>query len=493
MTVQESYESSQLVSVCAEVSLSAAHLASSSKELYLYDIGIGMNNSREDILNIIKIEAESLLENFRDIYDSYGDHKYSEKIYKGLIIYWIYREGILENELITLLEFTKRISSFAQNLAGSTNSTSNLQDVIELYSNGNSQVFRSLNSTMFDAIDSTSNYISFKFSILNWLTLISVGVMIIAIILLVIFPLYKIHILRKELWNLIFSIPNSILHSGYIKVRDRLHELHGEEIAEPIILRKNRNNKYSSSRLQIHLYIYLGILVSSIITYLMIINFIEIPRIVSILKENTHMIAWIELKNIYAYNMIYMLREQAYPMKLYISNTYSYSSHEELAGLLQDSHFASSKVQETDNLSDSIFEALYETSPDYKYGYHSFELDLFRQVEHTSQMLKHQQVSYSLLNGPQLEQDIYKYFNSTSSIKDRVINEFNQQMEGMINLYLTFTVIALGLMGLFVIFAIFPVIYLLRKQISYEIKVLVLLPKENIQFVISAFHSILDI
>jgi hypothetical protein len=232
--------------------------------------------------------------------------------------------------------------------------------------------------------------------------------------------------------------------------------------------------------------------VSSILIYLMIINFIEIPRIVSILTENTHMIAWIELKKIYAYNMIYMLREQAYPMKLYVSNTYTYSSHEELAELLQNSHFATSRVQKIDKYSDSIFDALYAESSDYKFGYHSFERDLFSRVAYTSQMLNHQDISYSQLNGSQLEQDIYKYFNSTSMLKDRVIKESNQDMRDMINIYLIFTVIALGLMGLFVIFVIFPVIYLLRKQIRNEIKVIMLLPKENIQFIISAYSSILD-
>lgn len=492
LTAQESYHATKLISICADISVSSIHIASLAKELYLYDKGVVLNNSREGIVNMLIGETDNFIDDLKAIYDSIGENQFSERIYNSKVIYWHYNEGLLYSEHINLADYTKQISYSAANLASSLNATDELKDLIELYRNGNGQVMRMLNTTMFDLIESTGDYFEYRFSILNWVTLASVLLMLIAIALLILYPLYKIHNLRKEVWKHIFNIPKTILQSGYSKIRDRLTQIHCEESTDPIILRNNIQKKYSSHKLQFILYSLLITIFLSIITYLMIINFLDIPRIVILLKESLVSTLWIKVKSIYSYNMIYLMREQAYPMHLFTKNTFHYSADIELHKTISNSYYAHKRCKEVDTLSLRIFESLYEKSDDYSYGYSAFSLDLFNRVAVANKLLQEKR-NYLEIGGVELEQDILRYIEITDNFKNTVTDEFNEQMEGMFYQYITYTSMTLGLMAIFVVFAIFPVIAMLRRQIGYESTVLVLLPKEDAQFMVQAFHSLLSI
>ena len=487
-TTNESYNSINIVATLSDVSYSCIRSTILSNELYMIDSGLFLNRTRDSGAQNLKQESIKIYDTLKEVYEDLYIEEIHDILNNDHIAYWEYGYTDITSNPVYILEFTKRISNLASALSDSLNITSSSKDLIEINYNGHGKLVSYINETNYKLIEYTYSAIDEKFGILDNLTYGSLVLMSLSVVLLVIYPLYRLHVFRMHVWRQLFSIPRSILLSGGNKIRVRMVDLHG---SEQVNYEEGANKKtkweYSTHISQKIIYVMIGLLLLCIYLYLIVAESQEMTRNMKSLKNNILNTAWTKSKLQLALSCLHLFRNVAYKEVLADLDHYSYDSYNEIEGILSDIRYHHKKTLEVDSISSHIWNNLYDSFQDYSYGYNSYTMDLLSSMSYHNQMLH----SSDEISMAKLELDILSYIKHTEDLLDIINDEFNQKRTEYYQAFFNITIAMLSIMVLFVFTLLFSQVNRFRSQLVKESTIYMILPKIDYNYLLKIFSSLI--
>lgn len=486
----ESDYNTELIADFGEITLSSIRLSSLAKELYLNDQGIYFNRTREIVKNRLIEESSYVTSKLTDLMKYENSQEVNDFLDQFHVAYWEYELNDFSSRFMNVLDFTRKISNKAKSLSGSLNVTADNKDLLEVYRNGNGKIQKVWNTTTFELIDFVEKSIEDKFYVVYYICYASVAVMAFSIVILVVIPLYKLHMYRARLWKNLFNIPRSTLINGLNKVKSRLTEVHDEE---PVGSEDTANPQveYKVHIKQKVIYGMVFLLVVGITIYLIFTNYSLLPDVIDLLDRNILAIAWSKVKNVLSYKIMFLLKENAFGTGIGLSNIAGYDSFTETQKILEDLKYANSECIHSSELSEEIWNYHFDSFEGFKYGYHTYTIELITRISNNNQLLS-QKYNYFDIGSIKLESDIRKSLLNTQDLLDLTIQKYDQMRLDNFNYFLTCTILMMLGMVLYVFLGIFSMINNLRDLLLKESTVMIILPKTNSAYILQTFKKILN-
>lgn len=448
-------------------------IATYSKELYLIDNGFLFNLPREDVVKLLIEEADSLGTISHKLTSNLEVDAIKDKILNYEVEYFEYFDNQLIPKSYSFIEIFKKYVNHALDLSGIQEVNFETNSMMELYINGYGRPRIEVQTQAYKIAKELEYIVDSRYDIINYILLGSTICIMLSVSFLVILPLYKFQILRRDTWGHIYNVSINTLITGLHMSKDRLSTVHGIEIGQSEIHHYSRREcKYRVDKKQVGLYLIVGLLIFGIAMYIFSVYWILAPERSQMLKDTIMTTLYFKLKQTSTCYNLFVLREKADLIQDFQDNMKGGISLEDA---LYELAYIHRKGQEYDDVSDDIWNIQYDSFQSYSKGYHSYTLYLLERLLNADSLLKLGQ-NYFKIKALELESEITGYLSATGDII-KIYNKAYEDLRVMyFQVFLSISLMVFIGSALILIIIFRPLSNSFKNQIDKEIEILNYLP-----------------
>jgi hypothetical protein len=455
-----------------------------SKLLYAYDNGIPLDNNREQLVQDILTVGSKMHNYTLDILNEDFDSEIDSVLRNDVFIWWSYREGEYYSIEMNNIDIPKRYVTLIYDLAYTNPVTNTTTSFMELYRNTEGESLGGFNKT--------SNFLVREYYIKSEAftnQIIAIFNSMLAAIyvfefILIFCILLSLNKTRKIIWKMIFAVTKTSLQLGITRLKERLLDLHREEVELEYSTDSKRASKsyHTQHRYQISVYILMMVLLCLMLLLIIYPTFIISPKILGYLKLESDLLNWNGESMCLIMKTFFILQETVLLPNILKTNIYAYDNIVELDKNFNYLHYSESVFVQSIKLSETIENFYFESVGDgmlhkgFKSAINEYIM-MLQDYQHIS--LKTPNIAItnlsSLFNTMQKLSDVSYSFHTIFQ------DDLQKSVEDTLNTMLNFIIALLISIGILSFIVIFPLLGAFSRVLLEECQVILCIPREDPQ------------
>lgn len=448
-----------------------------TKKLQEIDSGYTLSESREEIIEKLKVISEDIKTYANDLQSTSLKGSLIDTIRFKKFLWWFNEDGKFTEGKLNIIDSSKHVNILINSII-SEEFLSIYPYFLEIYRNTPSEMNSCLNSTSVLFKEEykiyTENHMDEIMIIFNAL----VNAKFLTKIILILYVFTLINSIRKRIFISLLDRNKVNLSIALVKIKDRLIFIHNDDNSTIEIDDKAKIKSrltYGQHRYQKIVYVLIGI-VASLMTFIIIFpNILTTPNLIKILgKEVSYIYLNTELRTLILH-AFFTARYSGVPVSVNLSNQYFADGNEELKDYLKQIDYTSKLAFESVDISDDI-ENTYIDSDSigtclntgiYEYSF------LLRDIPYLSD-------GVSIINYLETHEDyMQNLITSLKDIENHIKDDSDTSMTQELNKIFEIIMLMISIQGLVLVTGFFPLLTKFQKVLNDEIEILLYLPREE--------------
>jgi hypothetical protein len=455
-----------------------------AKLLYAYDNGIPLDNNREQLVKDILAIGSNMQNYTLDILNEDFDPEIDSTLRNDLFIWWSYREGDYYSIEMNNIDIPTRYVTLIYDLVYTNPVTNTTTSFMELYRNTEGESLGGFNKT--------SNFLAREYYIKSEAftnQIIAIFNSMLALIyvfeiILIFCILLSLNKTRKIIWKMIFTVTKTSLQLGITRLKERLLDLHREEVE----LEYSTDSKHVSRsshtqhRYQISVYILMIVLLCLMLLLIIYPTFLISPEILYYLKLESELLNWNGESMCLIMKTFFILQDTVLLPNILKTNIYAYDNIVELDKNFNNLHYSESMFVQSTKLSETIENFYFDSVGDgilhkgFKSAVNEYIM-LLQDYQHNS--LKNPSLVLTDLSF--LFDTMRKLSNVSYSFHSIFQDELQRSIEDNLNTMLDFIIGLLISIGILSFIVLFPLLGAFSRVLLEECQVILCIPREDPQ------------
>lgn len=452
------------------------------KLIYAYDNGMPLDIDRQATAQEILTLGSSMHNYTLDILN--GD--FAEVIEIALrnkkYIWWSYRDGSFIDMYMNNIDIPKRYATLMYDLGHAPYVNNTTESFMEMFRNVEGESLANFNKT--------AEFLAYEYYLLSQTftdKIIQIFNSIICIvylfeIILIGCILISFNRIRRFIWTLIFSVSKTSIQLSIMHLKERLLDLHREdvELESSSDMKLLPKSSHSQHKYQIALYIMMAILIAFMLLLIFYPTFIIAPKILYYLKRESELLNWNGESLCLFMKTFFLLQEKVLFPNILKTNIYTYSIDDELIKYIQHLKHSETIFFQAAKLSDQIEKAYYEKIDDdlLSMGFKAAVNEYIMMIRDLHQ-ISYVDSSIVLYYLPHLYQIMTKISGISYSFHATFLNDLEDLVEVTLTDMLHFIVGALVSIGVLSFTIIFPLLGAWSRVLVEESEVILCIPRED--------------
>lgn len=453
-----------------------------AKLLYAYDNGIPLYSNRDQLVQDI-LTVGSKMQNYTlDILNEDFDPEIESVLRNELFIWWSYREGDYYSIEMNNIDIPKRYVTLLYDLAYTNPITNTTTSFMELYRNTEGESLGGFNKT--------SNFLAREYYIksedfTNQIIKIfnsMLAVVYVFEVILICCILLSLNKTRKIIWRMIFTVTKTSLQLGITRLKERLLDLHREEVELEYSTDSKRVSKSSHTqhRYQISVYILMIVLLCLMLLLIIYPTFIISPKILYYLKLESDLLNWNGESMCLIMKTFFILQETVLLPNILKTNVYAYDNIVELDKNFDYLQYSESVFLKSTKLSQTIESFYFDSVGDgilhkgFKSAINEYIM-LLQDYQHNSL----NNPDLILTNLSFLFDTMLKLSNASNRFHTVFQDDLQTAVEDTLDTMLKFIIGLLISIGILSFIVLFPLLGAFTRVLLEECQVILCIPRED--------------